>query len=118
MKTIIAGSRDFCDQELLFAECDKLQPQPTFVLSGTAAGADSLGELWAKARGIQVLRYPADWKRYGKAAGYKRNEVMANNAERLIAFWDGASHGTRNMIQLAEERKLKISIVVYNVPKA
>ena len=63
--------------------------------------------------GWEVLSFPADWDKYGKAAGYKRNDEMARNADALIAFWDGKSRGTRHMIDLAKKYGLQTRIVGY-----
>ena len=50
-----------------------------------------LGERYAKENGYSIDRYPAEWKEYGKKAGIMRNAVMADNADALIAYWDGIS---------------------------
>jgi len=68
------------------------------VVSGAARGVDRLGEQWAAARGIRVVRFPADWSR-GRGAGYLRNLEMAAYGDALVALWDGRSSGTRHMIQ-------------------
>ena len=52
-------------------------------------------------KNIKVMRFPANWKKYGKKAGPIRNETMAKNAEGLVAIWDGQSRGTTSMINLA-----------------
>jgi len=72
-----------------------------------------LGEHYAKEKGYKITQFPANWKRYGKAAGPKRNQEMANYADVLIAFWDGKSRGTKHMIELAKNRNLKIKICYY-----
>lgn len=59
------------------------------VLSGAGKGADALGEAWAKARGLAVERYPADWKKHGKKAGQIRNGEMCDQADAVICFDDG-----------------------------
>lgn len=113
MKVIIAGSRLFNDYELLCSVCDNalsLQSEVEIV-SGTAKGADKLGEKYAEDRGYKVTQFPADWDKYGHYAGYKRNEEMAKYADALIAFWDGFSRGTGLMISLAKQYELKIKIV-------
>lgn len=112
---IIAGSRDFNDYDLLKSTLDlyNFDPQKHEIVSGCAQGADSLGEKYAKERGLQVKRFPADWQQHGKAAGPIRNEKMAQYAKGLIAFWDGESRGTKNMIGLAEKYGLKVKIVIY-----
>ena len=116
MKLIIAGSRAFNNYEKLCAECDNiLQDQNNIeIVSGAYyRGADKLGEQYAKERGFKITRFPANWNKYGKAAGPKRNQQMANYADALIAFWDGKSRGTENMIDLAEQLGLKLIINCY-----
>lgn len=66
-KVVIAGSRSVTDIHIVEAALTASRFQPTLVISGTARGADQLGEQWAAARGIAVLRMPADWKTHGKA---------------------------------------------------
>jgi hypothetical protein len=112
MKVIIAGSRTFNDLDTLTKTCDYyLQNQKEIeIVSGTAAGADTLGEMYALTRNYPVKRFPAEWKKYGKAAGYLRNEEMAKYADALIAFWDGISKGTGHMIRLAKMYGLKVRI--------
>ncbi|MFD1444284.1 hypothetical protein [Thermoactinomyces vulgaris] len=59
-------------------------------------------------RGHKIARYPAEWKKYGKKAGPLRNAKMAENADALVAFWDGKSRGTKDMIETAKRRGLRI----------
>ena len=117
-KVIIAGGREFSDYALLCESCDKFlcqkhQTHDIVVISGTARGADILGERYAHERGYAVEKYPADRNRDGKAAGPIRNAQMAKVADTLIAFWDGQSKGTANMIDQAKTRGLSIKIVKY-----
>ena len=117
-RVIISGGRDFNDFELMKNKCDlylsqKRETHRIVVVSGTARGADSLGEHYARLRGFGLQRYPANWDRDGKAAGPIRNALMARNADALIAFFDGSSRGTANMIQSAKERGLPVKIVQY-----
>lgn len=89
----------------------------TEVYSGTAKGIDEAGEAWAKTQGIPVRRFPANWELYGKAAGHVRNrEMIAAEAEGLIAIWDGLSRGTEDCISQARLKKLKV--FVYRVSDA
>ncbi len=74
-------------------------------------GADALGERWAKENDIPVKVFPANWDKHGKAAGPIRNKQMAAYGEMLIAFWDGKSSGTGNMISLAEPYNLKYTVI-------
>lgn len=116
-RVIVAGSRDFNDYNLLSITLDRLLQnvqEKIVVVCGEARGADTLGKRYAEARGYYVDSYPADWNRYGRKAGYLRNRQMADNADALVAFWDGKSPGTKTMISLARELGLKVRIKQYN----
>lgn len=116
-RVIIAGGRDFQDYALLQREMDRLlsnTKDEIVVVSGKARGADTLGERYAHERGYTVREFPANWELYGKVAGYIRNEEMAQNADALVAFWDGASRGTKNMIGLALRYRLNVRVVRYD----
>jgi hypothetical protein len=114
MKVIIAGSRNFNDYNLLKTSCDNLLTQFTNIeiVSGTARGADKLGERYAMEKGYSIKEFPANWS-LGKSAGYIRNDEMAQYADMLIAFWDGTSKGTKHMIDLANKRSINVEIVNY-----
>ena len=101
---IIAGSRDFTNYEMLKSFLDKMREevQFNFIVSGGARGADRLGERYAKENGIELIVMNAEWDKYGKSAGYRRNEDMARIATHLVAFWDGQSRGTMHMIDIAK----------------
>lgn len=117
MKVIIAGSREFMDFPLLFSKCEEILEHESDIeiVSGTAKGADKLGEHYASLKGYGVARFPADWDKHGKAAGFLRNKEMAEYADVLIAFWNGESKGTKHMIDLAESKGLKIHVVNTNL---
>lgn len=115
MKIIIAGGRDFNDYYTLCRVCDHMLSEQSEIeiISGTANGADKLGEQYANDRGYRLKQFPAKWSLYGKSAGYLRNEQMAEYGEALIVFWDGQSKGTGHMIDLARKYELKIKIHNY-----
>jgi len=114
MKVIIAGSRDFNNYTLLKSKCDTLLSvkRDYEIVSGTAKGADQLGERYATEKGYAIAKFPADWS-LGKVAGPMRNKQMAEYADALIAFWDGESRGTKSMIDLAGKYGLKVRVVRY-----
>ena len=114
-KVIVAGTRYFNDYDLMCTKLDCLLKHPTNIeiVSGAARGADVLGERYAKEHNIQIKRFPADWDKYGKRAGYIRNNQMADYADYLVAFWDGKSRGTLLMINLAKEKGLKVKVINY-----
>lgn len=110
-KVIIAGSRNYTNYEELAARCDFLLSKTTDsieIVSGTARGADKLGERYAAERGLSCARFPADWNKHGKSAGFKRNIQMAEYADALIAFPVGESRGTRHMIRTARQYDLPV----------
>lgn len=110
MKTIIAGSRTVVNIGVVESAIASSGWRPTVVLSGTARGVDQLGELWAKANAVPIERFPANWAKLGKSAGYVRNVEMAENAEALIAIWDGVSRGTKHMIDIATRKGLVVFV--------
>lgn len=118
-KVIIAGCRDFSDYDLLREKClyylqNIRQTHNVVIVSGHARGADALGERFATEQNFQTLVMPADWEKYGRSAGPKRNAQMAEIANALIAFWDGQSRGTKNMIETAKQKGLNVKVVNYN----
>jgi len=135
-RIIIAGGREFNDYELLknsmfqiLADISSREvngvrkitvpKEDITIISGTARGADTLGERFAKEFGLSVHRFPADWNRYKGAAGPIRNKQMAKHASNfdgtgmLVAFWDGNSPGTKSMIEIAEREGLTVHIIRY-----
>ncbi|NKE72859.1 DUF2493 domain-containing protein [Candidatus Manganitrophus noduliformans] len=114
MRTIIAGSRTINDSLLVEQAVRESGFRITEVLSGGARGVDCLGEEWARRNGVPVRHFPADWERYGKRAGYVRNEEMADRAEALISVWDGRSPGTGQMIEIAKRKGLKVFVLTPN----
>ncbi|MCR5712639.1 MAG: DUF2493 domain-containing protein [Prevotella sp.] len=115
-RVIIAGTRDFSDYLLLRDKCDtilsgKKGDNNIVIVSGTARGADRLGERYARERGYEVRQFPADWMNDEKKAGPIRNAKMADNADALIAFWDGTSRGTKHMIDTALAKGLTVRVI-------
>ena len=118
MKTIIAGSRDFKDYNLLKSQLDYYRMHTndiTEVVSGCARGADTLGEFYANEQSIPVKQFPADWDNHKRAAGPIRNRQMAEYADCLIAVWDGSSRGTKNMIDEMNKLKKPVFVIMTNV---
>ncbi len=101
MRVIIAGSRTWGNT--CYALDDIIKESGfaiTQVVSGCAFGADQCGERWAVKIGrVPIMSFPADWTKFGKAAGYERNKDMADYADAAICLWDGQSRGTKHMIE-------------------
>lgn len=118
-RVIIAGSRDFDDLKYATQILDKVfsKKVPDAIVCGEAKGADTVGKAYAHRHQIAVHSFPAAWNLHGRSAGYIRNAEMADNADALVAFWDGESRGTKHMINLAREKGLKIIVVNYKENK-
>lgn len=117
-KIIIAGGRKFNDRALMIKALNEvgeklnLEAADITIVCGMAEGADLLGYSLAKENGIACIEFPADWQdmsepcvvktnkrgTYNALAGMKRNHAMGDHADILIAFWDGKSSGTLDMI--------------------
>lgn len=110
MRVIVAGSREVTDFTTVQAAITSSGFQPTVILSGTAKGVDQLGEKYATLNNIKIERYPAQWDSFGKSAGYRRNIEMSENADALVAVWDGKSKGTKHMIDIANRNGLFVYV--------
>ncbi len=111
MKTIIAGGRDIINPNFLEKAIQQSGFNISEVVCGGARGADDLGRKWtANGNRIPLKLFPANWIKYGKGAGFIRNKQMADYGEALIALWDGKSKGTKNMIEIAYKKGLKVFI--------
>jgi len=100
MILIIAGSRNV---RITVEDIDRVlrstRNPVTEIVSGGARGPDTTAIAWAVREGMQHVVFHPGWKQHGRAAGGVRNLKMANYADALLAFWDGKSNGTRNMIE-------------------
>jgi hypothetical protein len=111
MKLIVAGSRDFTDYEFLKSKLDfLLQNKHAEIVSGTARGADKLGERYAEEKGLPIKQFEADWNGLGKRAGWVRNKAMAEYATHCVVFIKDNSPGSKMMIDLAKGYKLELRV--------
>ena len=116
-KYIVAGGRDFRDSNRLNMVLEMFVRHfgLTTIISGGAKGADALAESFAKAFDycVELEVMPADWRMYRTSAGPIRNQQMALVSDGLIAFWDGRSRGTKDMIEKATRANLEVHIYRY-----
>lgn len=111
-RVAVVGSRDFPAPKLLWEVLEGRYDGPDDeIISGGARGIDTEARKWAEAYGVHFMEYPADWEQYGKAAGFIRNADMVRDADKVIAFWDGQSRGTKHTIDLA--LKMRVPVEVY-----
>jgi predicted Rossmann fold nucleotide-binding protein DprA/Smf involved in DNA uptake len=109
MTVAIIGSRKFTNYREFLQLMPKLDI--TKIISGGATGADSLAHRYALDNDIAYLEFLPDWDLYGKAAGPIRNKLIINNADHVIAFWDGRSKGTASSIKLAQHKGISINVI-------
>ena len=117
MKVLICGGRDYKDWEkfqktmnTLFSTLSELEP--TEIAHGDARGADGLADDYAWLKGIPCKKFPADWKRHGKAAGIIRNAQMLKEFQPDVVIAFPGGRGTGDMVQRAKAAGVKV-IEVY-----
>jgi hypothetical protein len=114
-----SGNDDNYNRRVLVAGCRWLDPiqvmcdldtyflsyniKPTIIINGTAAGADTGGQMWAEENNVETAQYSPDWDGQGRVAGPIRNQRMLDMEwpNLVMAYWDGKSAGTKSMITLA-----------------
>ena len=118
-RMIVCGGVHFNDYDMLKSKLDQLITQYEYVtlVSGHAKGADTLAEKYAADKGIPIKVFPADWTKYGKAAGPIRNRAMLEYAKEktpvVVAFWNGESRGTGNMLKQARKAGAECHVFLY-----
>lgn len=116
MKLAIVGSRSFQDSTLLeqiLSEDPFKSMDITTIISGAAAGADTVARSYAKKKKLMLIEFPADWLNKGHYAGYLRNMDIIESADAVLAFYDGVSKGTRHSIDIAQQYKKPLYVVKY-----
>jgi len=133
MKIIVAGGRDFTNKERMVNELNSLLEEGVLhgeieLVCGMAAGADLTAKTLFEDIGLAVHKRPAGWddmslpcrrkvNRYGKEynalAGMKRNHSMGDEADLLVAFWDGKSKGTKDMIDYMNKLGKPVYVFYY-----
>ncbi len=98
MKIAIIGSRSIKSIDLNEYVTDNDE-----IVSGGARGIDTLAAEFAKKRGIKLTEFLPEYEKYGKAAPIIRNKQIVDYADKVIAFWDGKSKGTKHTIEYAEK---------------
>lgn len=110
LRVLVCGGRDYQDRTTVYRELDKLHlfHGIAAIITGAADGADSIADDWARKYGVQNHRFPAEWNRYGAAAGPIRNKRMLDEAypDLIVAFPGG--RGTANLMEQARRRGVRV----------
>jgi hypothetical protein len=116
-KIAVIGSRSLTDKQLVYDFLDRNYDKIKMIVSGGATGADSMAQEWAKERGFPVLVFYPRWKErdgtHNKGAGFKRNRHIVEEADVVVAFWDGASKGTQNSLDTAKQLNKPVKIISF-----
>ena len=111
---LVAGSRNFADAERLAKILAENVSEGDVIVEGGAKGVDLMARAWAEERGIDVVEIKADWGKYGRAAGPKRNDAMtafiAERGGKAVFIWDGESKGTKQCIASARKRGIECRV--------
>jgi hypothetical protein len=112
MKVLVTGGRRFNNRTLLLATLDRLHVSHSFttLIHGGASGADSLAGEWAASRGISVKVHPADWQKYGRAAGPTRNQQMMDEKPDMVVAFPGG-RGTADMVRRVRQAGIELVTV-------
>jgi predicted Rossmann fold nucleotide-binding protein DprA/Smf involved in DNA uptake len=113
MKVVVAGGRTYTNTGMVFICLEKIVQKGDVIISGHAKGVDMMGELYAQKNNLACEIYPAEWDKYGRSAGPRRNEQMAQIADKVVVFWDFKSRGTKNMVEMAKKYKKELFIFDY-----
>ena len=113
MKLGIVVSRTILNKEFVFFMIEEAIKtyNITHIVSGGAIGIDSIAEEYAINHRLSTIIHHAQWKKYGKSAGYRRNKLIWKDSDIIIAFWDGESEGTKHTI---DNYKGKLFVITFN----
>lgn len=120
---IIAGTKGFADYGMIKETVLKylgehyINIDDVEIITGDAPGASYFGAQFAREYRLALCQFYAMPEAYGEAADWVRNEQMAEYAADrhgiVFAFWDGKSHGTKTMLQLARRHNLEVHTLLY-----
>lgn len=109
MRVAVIGSRGLQVESL----GEYLPKGTTEIVSGGAKGIDTCAREYALRHGLKLTEYLPEYNRYGRGAPLKRNITIIENADLVLAFWDGTSHGTKYVIDSCQERNIPVEIHVF-----
>lgn len=82
------------------------------IISGGASGIDSCAEEYADKNKLSKHIIRPRYDLYpGKVAPIKRNEIIIDVCDKVLAFWDGKSRGTLSTINLAKKKGKPIEVI-------
>jgi len=112
MKVAIVGSRDYPDLQAVWNFVERLAARrpDAIIVSGGARGVDTVAAVAGRFFDLEVIELIPDWDRLGMAAGHARNSDIVEQADILVAFWSDTSKGTKDSIDKARQKNIKVHI--------
>ena len=107
MRVAVIGSRNLSVENL----GDYLPENTTEIVSGGARGVDASAREYAMAKGLKLTEFLPEYERFGRAAPLKRNITIIENANLVLAFWDGKSKGTKFVIDSCEKLGVEVRVI-------
>jgi len=108
---LVCGGRDNENIELIYSVLDELHANFSIIklIHGAARGVDRIAGNWAAERGVPCISHPANWLKYGRSAGLRRNQEMLDNhdVDLVVAFKGG--RGTAHMVGLAKKHLIQVA---------
>jgi len=111
MRVAVVGSRSIHIDNLE----DYLPSDTTEIVSGGARGVDLCARNYALVHGIKLTEFYPEYEKYGRVAPIKRNLLIINNSDLVIAFWDGKSRGTDFVIRACQNHNIKVIVHIMSV---
>jgi hypothetical protein len=122
MRIAIVGSRNFNDYTLFKKEFELFLEENNIknykIISGGAKGADNFAKIYALENNIEIIEFIPEWEKYGKKAGFLRNNTIWDNADIGIAFWDGKSTGTAHSFEISKKQNKILKVINYNTKES
>lgn len=111
MKVAVVGSRSLCVENL----GKYLPKETTEIISGGAQGVDTSAREYALGHGLKLTEFFPEYSRYGRFAPLKRNITIIENADLVLAFWDGKSRGTKYVVDKCKKQNIPVTVHLFNM---
>lgn len=117
MQVIVSGPAGIDRRDLVDEALKKAGYPVTKIISGCGEGVEQRAKEWAKEEvGVEFKERPAKWEEKGPSAAVQRNWNITEIAEALVAIWDGKDRDTKNLIEIAYQKGLRLFVVVAKGP--
>lgn len=111
MRVLVCGGRNFSDTSHAYRVLDALHRERGIdvLIEGDARGADRIAGYWARRKGIDNLKFRADWTKHGLAAGTIRNGIMLEEGKPDLVLYFPGGRGTADMVRRARAAGVEVA---------